>query len=69
MRATLNANWTPGVPEIIDADELDAALHSGEITPEQYALAWVTARDVAGQMARNTHPLLESVRSFVSPLS
>ena len=69
VRATLNADWTPGVPEIIDADELDAALYSGEIAPEQHALAWATARDLAGQMARNTHPLLEAVRSFVSPAS
>ncbi|ALW88541.1 DUF402 domain-containing protein [Deinococcus actinosclerus] len=69
VRATLNVDWTPGVPEIIDADELDAALHSGQITLEQHALAWVTARDVAGQCARNTHPLLEAVRSFVSPAS
>lgn len=66
VRATLSADWTPGVPEIIDADELDAALHSKEITPEQHALAWATAREVARQVARNEHPLLEAIRAFVT---
>ena len=69
VRATLEPDWTPGMPEIIDADELDAALNSGDITPEQHALAWVTARDMAAQLARNSHPLLQAVRAFVSPAS
>ena len=47
VRALLNADWTPGMPEIIDADELDAALRVRDITPEQHALAWATAREVA----------------------
>lgn len=50
VRATLNADWVPGVPEIINADELDAALHSGEITPEHHAMAWATARDVSSKL-------------------
>lgn len=66
VRATLSADWTPGVPEIIDGDELDAALQSGEMTPEQHALAWATARDLAGQIARNEHLLLEAIRAFVT---
>ncbi|GGB72362.1 hypothetical protein GCM10008019_30680 [Deinococcus soli (ex Cha et al. 2016)] len=69
VRATLSADWTPGVPEIIDADELDTALHSGEITPEQHALAWATAREVEHQLARNTFPLLPAIQAFVSPAS
>ncbi len=69
VRATLNADWTPGVPEIIDADELDAALQSGEITPEQHALAWATARDVEYHLAHHTFPLLPAIQTFVSPAS
>lgn len=69
VRATLNADWVPGVPEIIDADELEAALHSDEITPEQHALAWATAREVEHQLAHNTFPLLQAIQAFVSPAS
>lgn len=65
VRALLNADWTPGMPEIIDVDELDDALHGGEITPEQHALAWVTAREVAAQLTCHANPLLRAVRAFV----
>ncbi|GGS14256.1 hypothetical protein GCM10008961_01870 [Deinococcus knuensis] len=65
VRALLNADWTPGLPEIIDVDELDDALHGGEITLEQHALAWVTAREVAAQLTCHANPLLRAVRAFV----
>ncbi|GGK90764.1 DUF402 domain-containing protein [Deinococcus radiotolerans] len=69
VRATLDPEWRPGVPEIIDTDELDAALHSGEITPDQHALAWATAREVEHELVHNTFPLLQAIQAFVSPVS
>ncbi|GAA5435901.1 DUF402 domain-containing protein [Deinococcus aquaticus] len=65
VRALLNADWMPGVPEIIDADELDAALRGGDITGQQHALARATAREVAAQLTCNANPLLHAVQAFV----
>lgn len=65
VRAPLSADWTPGVPEIIDADELDAALHSREITPEQHALAWATARDISDRLKHGDFSLLHAVRRAI----
>jgi len=47
---------TGGV-ELLDADELDGALHAGLITTDDYALAW-----------REAHRLLAAIRERRFPL-
>jgi predicted RNA-binding protein associated with RNAse of E/G family len=48
-----------GQMELKDADELDEALGCGEITPEEYDLAWQTARELMGRIERGELKELE----------
>ena len=48
-----------GVPELLDADELDAALAAGSITPDDWALAWREARQVLALLEHGPLPIMQ----------
>lgn len=57
-----------GQMELKDADELEAALESGEISREEYDLAWATARELMQMIERGELKelaLSESLREMV----
>lgn len=47
-----------GAVEVLDADELDAALKSGEVTPVDYELAWRELNTVMTALEEDMFPLL-----------
>lgn len=48
-----------GAPEVLDADELDAALMAGSITPDDWALAWREARHVLAMLEQGPLPIMQ----------
>lgn len=58
--------WYVTDTEIIDKDELEEALQTGKVTPEQYAMAWAEARQLEKDLRQNTFPPLDIIRAYVS---
>ena len=48
-----------GAPELLDADELDAALAAGSITQDDWALAWREARQVLALLDSGPLPIMQ----------
>lgn len=55
----------PGDLEVIDQDELDAALAAGGMTPEQHAAAWAEARKVVELLKAGAFPALATIRDYL----
>ena len=51
--------------EIIDVDELEEALNTGQITPEHCALAWAEARAVQAALEGQTFAPVDIVRAYL----
>lgn len=60
--ALCTPDWRVTDTEIIDADELEAALGAGLVTSEQATFAWAEARAVQAALRAGTFAPLETVR-------
>ncbi len=62
---TPDGRWTVGHLEVLDEDELGAALRQGQLTPEQHALAWTETRQLFNALRAQTFEPLEVVRRYL----
>lgn len=60
-----DGRWQVTTTEVIDQDELEAALRSGRVTPEQHALAWAEARRVLAALHAQSFGPLAVVRRYL----
>ena len=58
-----------GELEIIDGEELDAALEQGQVTAEEYAAAWHEAVRVRAAIEAGDYPLLAVARAVLAQIS
>lgn len=58
--------WRVTDTEIIDVEELDAALQAGLVSARQYDLAWAEARAAEAALRAGTFAPLEVVRGYLS---
>lgn len=61
-----DGSWQLDTPEIIDMEELEEALQVGEVTPEQYEMAWAEARQLEKDLQQNTFAPLNIIRAYVN---
>lgn len=64
--ARVSPDWAVLNSEIIDEDELEAALKNGEVTQEQYALAWAEARRIEAALQAGAFKPVDVVRGYLS---
>ncbi|GGM12487.1 DUF402 domain-containing protein [Deinococcus aerophilus] len=60
-----DAPWTVTATHIIDAEDLEAAVEAGQVTPELAARTWDHARQVDAQLRAGTYPPVEVLRRYV----
>lgn len=60
-----DGRWQVTATEIIDQDELDAALSAGQVTPGQHAFAWAEIRRVLAALHAQTFAPLGVVRRYL----
>lgn len=60
-----DGSWRVTATEIIDVDELEEALNTGQITPEHCALAWAEARAVQAALEGQTFAPVDIVRAYL----
>lgn len=63
---TPDNSWLITDTEIIDMDELDAALSEGKVTQTQFDLAWAEARRVESMLRENAFPPLDVVQAHLN---
>ncbi len=64
--ARTTPDWQVQRSEIIDQDELEVALVSGDVTPAQYRLAWAEANAIQAALHAGTFAPLDVVRGYLA---